>query len=125
MWTCRKTLIALTGAIVFLPLFLLAQKAAETQISARAKQVHDRAIVIDTHADTTQRLLFDKTFEIGVAQKNGNLDIPRMREGGLDAEFFSIWVPGEVSGPAAVKRALDLIDRVHEAVRKHPSDLML
>ena len=55
-----------------------------TPCRPRAKQLHDRAIVIDSHDDTTQRLLFDKTFDIASAQKNGNIDIPRMREGGLD-----------------------------------------
>lgn len=39
--------------------------------------------------------------------------------------FFSIFVPSDVTGPPAVKRALQLIDRVHEAVRTHPNDLLL
>jgi membrane dipeptidase len=69
--------------------------------------------------------LFDKAFNIGVRNKDGNIDIPRMREGGLDAMFFSIWVPSELTGPPAVKRALDLIDSVREAVRKHPNELVL
>src|SRR6185436_12596304 len=84
-----------------------------------------RAIVVDGHDDTTQRMLFDKTFELGTRHRDGNIDIPRMREGGLDALFFSIWVPSDVTGPLAVKRALQLIDRVHEAVRRYPNDLML
>ena len=52
-----------------------------------------RAIVVDSHDDTTQRMFFDKTFDLGVRHPDGNIDIPRMREGGLDALFFSIWVP--------------------------------
>jgi membrane dipeptidase len=48
-----------------------------------------------------------------------------MREGGLDAQFFSIWVPSRVTGPPAVKRALALIDEVREAVRMHSQDLIL
>ena len=48
-----------------------------------------------------------------------------MREGGLDALFFSIFVPGDVTGPLAVRRAMALIDSVHEAVRRHPADLVL
>jgi membrane dipeptidase len=120
----RSRIIELLVGLCVLPLLLVAQ-TSDAPISARAKEIHDRAIVIDTHADTTQRMLFDKTFDIGVRQKNGNIDIPRMREGGLDALFFSIWVPGTITGPPAVKRALDLIDRVHEAVRTHPGDLML
>jgi membrane dipeptidase len=87
--------------------------------------VHARAIVVDSHDDTTQRMFFDKTFDLGQRHPDGNIDIPRMREGGLDALFFSIWVPSSVTGPIAVKRALQLIDSVHEAVRTHPDDLVL
>jgi membrane dipeptidase len=86
---------------------------------------HQFAIVVDTHDDTTQRLLSDKTFDIAARNATGSIDIPRMRDGGLDALFFSIWVTGDVTGPRAVKAALQQIDRVREAVRLHPNDLVL
>src|SRR5947208_2069671 len=113
------------GVVLTLPVFVLTQSPAGDQVSARAKQLHDRAIVIDSHDDTTQRLVFDKTFNLGARNKNGNIDIPGMREGGLDALFFSIWVPSDITGPPAVKRALDQIDAVHEAARLHPGELLL
>jgi membrane dipeptidase len=91
----------------------------------QAASVHQRAIVVDTHADTTQRLIFDPKFDVGVRHGDGNLDIPRMKEGGLDAVFFSIWVPSDVTGLPAVKRTLDQIDAVREAVRTHPDALVL
>jgi membrane dipeptidase len=91
----------------------------------QAATVHQRAIIVDTHADTTQRLIFDPKFDIAVRQRDGNLDVPRMKEGGLDAVFFSIWVPSDVTGLPAVKRALDQIDAVREAVRRHPDALVL
>src|SRR5215471_5907416 len=100
------------------------KQSTPDQVSSRARQLHDRAIVVDTHDDTTQRLIFEKDFDIGVRNKDGNIDIPRMREGGLDAIFFSIWVTGDVTGPIAVKRAFDQIDAVREAIRTHP-DLVL
>jgi membrane dipeptidase len=112
------------GALA-LPAFVLSQSAPGDQVSPRAKQLHDRAIVVDTHDDTTQRLVFDKTFDIAARNKNGNIDVPRMKDGGLDALFFSIWVPSDVTGPPAVKRALDQIDAVHEAARLHPGELLL
>jgi membrane dipeptidase len=111
--------------LVAAALLALLQQGTDAPVSARAKQIHDRAIVIDSHDDTTQRLLFDKNFDISVRHKDGNIDVPRMREGGLDALFFSIWVPSDITGPPAVKRALDLIDCVREAARLHPNDLML
>ena len=101
------------------------QAPADDVVSPRARQLHRRAIVVDTHDDTTQRLLFDKTFDIGQRHVDGNVDVPRMREGGLDALFFSIFVQGDVTGPAAVRRAMALIDRVRETVRLHPADLAL
>ncbi|MGH9792106.1 MAG: dipeptidase, partial [Candidatus Acidiferrales bacterium] len=55
----------------------------------------------------------------------GHVDIPRMREGGLDAPFFSIWVSSTITGPEAVKRALQQMDAVREQVRRHPDDLLL
>src|SRR5258706_4728434 len=106
------------------PVVVFTQAPADS-VSPRARQLHDRAIVVDSHGDTTQRLIFDEAFDIGKRNPNGNIDIPRMREGGLDALFFSIWVPSDVTGPTAVKRALDQIDAVREAVRRHPHDLML
>src|SRR5258707_13782980 len=105
-----------------MPVVVFAQAPADS-VSPRARQLHDRAIVVDAHDDTTQRLIFDQAFDIGTRNPNGNIDIPRMREGGLDALFFSIWVPSEVTGLTAVKRALDQIDAVREAVRTHPHDL--
>jgi membrane dipeptidase len=117
------------------PLFVLAAVLAASvtlfgqtnapAIGSRAKTLHDRAIVIDAHVDTPQRMFFDATFDISVRHNDGNIDIPRMREGGLDALFFSIWVPSEITGPPAVKRALDLIDSVREAARLHPNDLVI
>jgi len=102
-----------------------AQSGQTDAVSPRAKQLHDRAIVLDTHADTTQRMVFDPRFNIGERHGDGNIDIPRMRDGGMDSVFFSIWVPSDVTGPIAVKRALDQIDAVREAVRQHPNDLTL
>jgi membrane dipeptidase len=114
----------LCAIVLATPVVVFTQAPADA-ISPRAKQLHDRAIVVDSHDDTTQRLIFGKAFDIGKRNPNGNVDIPRMREGGLDALFFSIWVPSEIAGPTAVKRALDQIDAVREAVRTHPHDLML
>ncbi len=114
----KKALRMVAGALLVAPALLVAQ-------APNAREVHDRAIVVDTHADTTQRLIFDPKFNIAERHGDGNIDIPRMRDGGMDALFFSIWVPSEVTGPIAVKRAFDQIDAVREAVRQHPDALML
>ncbi len=103
---------------------VLAGAMAADGFSERARQLHFSSIVIDTHDDTTQRFL-DPGFDLGARNALGSIDIPRMKEGGLGAIFFSIWIPSKITGPEAVKRALAQIDAVHEQVRKHPNDLTL
>jgi membrane dipeptidase len=104
-----------------LPLAILAPKP---DVSPEAGSLHFRSIVVDTHDDTTQRLL-DPQFDLGARHSDGSIDIPRMREGGLGGIFFSIWIPGTITGPEAVKRAIDQIDAVREQARLHPNDLVL
>jgi len=101
---------------------LLAVKTSD-DISAKARELHFRSIVVDTHDDTTQRLL-DPKFHLGVRHTDGNIDIPRMREGGLGAIFFSIWIPGTITGPDAVQKALEQINAVRRQVADHPRDLI-
>ena len=98
--------------------------SADDAPDAAARALHARALVVDTHADTAQRMVF-QGFDMAARDARGHVDIPRMREGGLDAVFFSIWVPSRVTGPEAVKRALRQIDAVREQVRRHPADLLL
>jgi membrane dipeptidase len=93
-------------------------------IADRAHKIHFSSIVVDTHDDTPQRMLFEH-FDLAHRDSEGNIDIPRMRDGGLNAIFFSIWAPVNITGPAATKRAMDLISVVRDQVQKHPQDLAL
>jgi membrane dipeptidase len=93
------------------------------EIAERARKLHFSSIVLDTHDDTTQRF-FSKTFDIAKRNPDGSIDIPRMREGGMNAIFFSIWIDGRIMGPPAIQKALDQIDAVHENVRKNSKDMV-
>ena len=103
---------------------LMTMGVAADSVSEKAKKLTHSAVVVDTHDDTTQRLL-DPKFDLGVRHTDGSIDIPRMKEGGLGGVFFSIWMSGKVTGPEAVKRATAQIDAVREQVRKHPNDMVL
>jgi membrane dipeptidase len=118
----RRTLLT-AGLCVSAGAFLAAAVTAD-DISARAHKLHFSSIVVDTHDDTTQRFL-DGKFDLGARGSLGSIDIPRMKEGGLGAIFFSIWIPSKINGPEAVNRALTQIEAVREQVRKHPNDLAL
>jgi membrane dipeptidase len=52
-------------------------------------------------------------------------DLPRLRRGGVGAQFWSVWVPGTLQGDAAVTATLEQIDLVHRMIDGHPDDLEL
>jgi membrane dipeptidase len=84
--------------------------------------IHRRAIAVDMHADTTQRLV-DEHLDISQRLADGQFDTVRMREGGLDAQFFSIWVEPQLysgGGEKAIKRADDQINAVRSLTEQHP-----
>ncbi len=114
----------LTAGLCVLAGSFLAATVTGDDISARARNLHFSAIVVDTHDDTTQRFL-DGRFDLGARNSLGSIDIPRMKEGGLGAIFFSVWIPSKITGPEAVNRAMTQIDAVREQVRRHSNDLVL
>jgi len=119
--------------VVLFPLVALAAQApagkpAGEAVDQRAARIHKQAIVVDTHIDTTM-MLGKPGWDFMVRHQpepgENHVDLPRIREGGLDAAFFSIYMAGTVTGPEAVKRALVLIDHVRSLVEQHPNEMVL
>ncbi|HZI50143.1 MAG TPA: membrane dipeptidase, partial [Pyrinomonadaceae bacterium] len=84
--------------------------------------IHRRAITVDMHADTVQRVI-DENADINQRLADGHLDAVRAKEGGLDAQFFSIWVEPQLfggGGASAIKRADIQIEAIHNLAIKHP-----
>ncbi|MGB6430693.1 MAG: dipeptidase [Candidatus Acidiferrales bacterium] len=101
-----------------------AERFSEDEIARRARALHFDFLVVDTHVDVAQRCFFEK-FDFGPRDAEGCIDIPRLREGGVGALFCAAWVPPDVTGTVAVKRAFNLLDAMREQVRRHPADLAL
>src|SRR5450755_259746 len=117
-----RSLVTLLVCLFGATALLVSAPAGSVRISDQARRLHFSSIVVDTHDDTTQRF-FSKDFDLGKRNPSGHVDIPRMREGGLSAIFFSIWIDGRTMGPLAIQRALDQIDAVQQNVRKYSKDL--
>jgi membrane dipeptidase len=84
--------------------------------------VHRRAIAIDLHADTVQ-FMIDEGADLSQRLETTHLDAVRMREGGLDAQFFSIWVEPNLygaGGPGAMARADEQVAAVRALAERHP-----
>jgi membrane dipeptidase len=94
------------------------------ELSPPAREIHFSSLVFDTHADTPQRLFFDQ-FDLANRDAEGCVDIPRLREGGVGAIFFALWVPVEITGSAATRRARDLLGVTLKQIEIHGEDLAL
>src|ERR1022692_2713341 len=120
--------ILLLSCLVVTASLALAQSAnsSDTSVSAKARALHDSAIVVDTHADTPQRFL-DESFDIGSTDLNdiGHLSLDKARRGNLGAEFFSIWVDPETNQGHFARHTFDLIDSVYEQAARHPDRMMM
>jgi membrane dipeptidase len=99
----------------------------------RALALHEAAVVVDTHSDTTSRIL-DEGFDIGPRSATGHADLERIAAGGLDVQFYSIYVAAkyfgaeDFSSPEAqrtsladgsARRALDMMDGFWLTVDAH------
>ena len=91
----------------------------------QALAIHQSALIVDTHADTPQRFL-DENFDLGqnTPVSEGHIDLGKIKQGNLGAEFFSIWVEPEFKGHYS-KRAMDLIDSVYQQAARHPDKMAM
>ncbi|NIM90882.1 MAG: membrane dipeptidase [Candidatus Aminicenantes bacterium] len=81
----------------------------EENLEARAREIHERILTVDTHCDTPFQLLRSE-WDIGLrhepgSRENGQVDLPRMKEGGLDAAFFAVYYGQEERTPEGYARA--------------------
>jgi membrane dipeptidase len=85
-----------------------------------AEALHRQAIVVDTHADSTGRIAQDG-IDFAKEQPDMHLDLPKMQRGGLDAQFFSIFVgPWEAKPEQSYPAALKQFAAVHNMLKNNP-----
>lgn len=92
-----------------------------------AQRIHRKSIVVDTHNDITSMML-DDDYDIGTSSVGKyHTDLQRMKQGGLTAEFFSVYVDRKYAGPegGSARRAMEQIDVVYRATERYPEQLVL
>ena len=116
---------------------LLAQAAPAIDSSAlkrRVERVLARQPVIDGHNDLAWELhehqgnaveATDLTRDTSALPSPLQTDIPRLRRGGVGAQFWSVWIPTDVSGPRAVELTMEQIDVVRRLLAAHPDTFSL
>ncbi|MBN2344897.1 MAG: dipeptidase [Candidatus Aminicenantes bacterium] len=119
-------IICLLGAALLV--FPTAGAAADEPLVQKALEWHEGVLTVDTHCDTPFKLL-EKGWDIGQLHKtaergSGCQDLPRMKQGGLDASFFAVFVaqgPRTPEGRARAKdKAVAILDALDAMVVTYP-----
>ncbi|HEV3202588.1 MAG TPA: dipeptidase [Bryobacteraceae bacterium] len=99
--------------------WLLAQDAADAQVSAQARALHAGSLVFDGHVHAVDREFYHGG-DIGERKSDGQFDLPRAKEGGLGALFFSIFVTEDYY-PARyeTKQALRMLDAANSQIARN------
>jgi membrane dipeptidase len=97
----------------------------DARLWREALRIHGRAIIVDGHNDITSPMV-DEDYDLGTPSAGKyHTDIARMKQGGMTAQFFSIYVDKKyVQEGGSARRAMDMIDVVYRAVERHPNDLV-
>jgi membrane dipeptidase len=109
---------------------LLAADQADDSFLARARALHLSVPVFDGHNDypweVRQKAGGDPArLDIRNVRTDTMTDIPRLRQGGVGAQFWSVYVPAALAGQQAVTATLEQIDVVHRMISRYPGDLEL
>lgn len=94
----------------------------EARIAKKADKIHKAILTVDTHCDTPMRLM-RSDFNLGVRNEDGCVDFPRMEEGGLDAEFFAVFIGQGPRNPEAYnevyERTVETLEKIYDNVEKN------
>ncbi|HEY2946236.1 MAG TPA: dipeptidase, partial [Vicinamibacteria bacterium] len=90
----------------------------------RARRIHASLIGVDSHIDTLQRVL-NGDEDISRRLSRGHVDLPRLKDAGMVAPYFALWVPTFYKGSEAVRRTLQLRDAMQSVLDAHPDQIEL
>jgi membrane dipeptidase len=114
-------LAALTALLIALTTAL----GGAAAVSDRARSLHQRLLVFDGHIHAMDRVFYHGG-GIGTRQNDGQFDLPRAKEGGLKALFFSIFVTEDYyPGRFETKQALRMLDTAIGEIAKNSSTIEL
>lgn len=96
----------------------------------RARALLARSPVVDGHNDLAWALRELVGYDLDQVDLSGGqprlqTDIPRLRAGGVGAQFWSVYVPSRLQGDRAVSATLEQIDAVRALAARYPGDLAL
>lgn len=123
-----KSIFIVSFSIFTLLSLSCSRELTEEEIAKKAAEIHDKVLTVDTHCDTPFRLR-DPNYDISQrhepeGRRGGKIDLPRMKEGGLDAEFFAVFLGQGPLTPeryeSVKQRALETFEAIHKMCKDYP-----
>ncbi len=126
----RQLTILLASALLAAPLH---GQAIDPPVAKRIDRILKRTPLVDGHNDLPYALrehykLSTDNLASGTDRLPDNplmTDMSRLRQGRVGAQFWSVYIDGEVKGDEAVRQTVEQIDTVHRLVRAYPADLAM
>ncbi|MDI6893242.1 MAG: dipeptidase [Bacillota bacterium] len=87
--------------------------------TTEAEKLHHECLVVDGHCDTLLRL-WETRASLAQRRTEGHLDLPRMREGGVDIQVFACYIEPQYKPDRGLERALQLVDFFHQQLEACP-----
>lgn len=118
---------------LLIPFAIFSQDKAEKRLLKKADKIHARAYTVDTHADAPINMMDMEGFDVGVKHKyeedGTQIDFPRMKEGGMDAMFFAVYLGQGKRTPEAnaeaKEKALKIFQKIHQSVKQNSDKVAL
>jgi len=115
-----SSLLKMFVLVMLFVLLVCTDTQTKEDIIAKAKAIHTRVLTVDTHCDTPMRMV-ESDWDVGERhiqgqRSSGKIDLPRMKEGGLDAEFFAAYVGQRKRTEENYRWAMDRADELIRAV---------
>src|SRR2546428_11919639 len=86
--------------------------------AAEERTQHRDFVVVDAHTDVTEAMFYE-SYDLLSRHDERHVDLPRLREGGIDAEFFSVFVhPESVDLTQFFPTAMRQIDLLQQVARR-------
>lgn len=80
-------------------------------------------LILDSHCDTPSQII--RRRDLGLDNRYGHVDFPKLRRGGVDASFFALYTSRDLAPDAATRYALEMMAGVYDAIGAHPDEVAL
>ena len=100
--------------------------ARDERLWREALRIHRKATIVDGHNDVTSYMV-DEGYDLATPSVGKyHTDLARMKQGGITAQFFSVYVDRKYAAEGgSARRAMDMIDVVYRAAERYPNDIMM